>query len=140
MRKFSIKDWANDDQPRQKLLVKGVKALSNAELLAILINTGTINQSALDIAQQLLITLGGRGAYVQNGSGGREVSGYPVRAIDTNGAGDIFAGATLWALCNGHEIEHACAFANRAAARLVTRMGARLPFPEYAELRASWQL
>ena len=58
MRKFSIKDWANDDQPRQKLLVKGVKALSNAELLAILINTGTINQSALDIAQQLLQAIG----------------------------------------------------------------------------------
>jgi len=58
MRKYSIKEWAIDDQPRQKLIIKGAKALSNAELLAILINTGTINQSALDIAQQLLQVVG----------------------------------------------------------------------------------
>ncbi len=58
MRKYSIKEWANDDQPRQKLIIKGVKALTNAELIAILINTGTINQSALDIAQQLLHAIG----------------------------------------------------------------------------------
>ncbi len=58
MRKYSIKDWAIDDQPRQKLNTKGAKALSNAELLAILINTGTINQSALDISQQLLQAIG----------------------------------------------------------------------------------
>ncbi len=58
MRKYSIKDWAIDDQPRQKLIIKGAKALSNAELLAILINTGTINQSALDISQQLLQAIG----------------------------------------------------------------------------------
>ena len=58
MRKYSIKEWANDDQPRQKLIIKGTKALTNAELLAILINTGTINQSALDISQQLLLAIG----------------------------------------------------------------------------------
>ena len=56
MRKFSIKDWAEDDQPRMKLLQKGSDTLSNSELLAILINNGTQNQSALDIAKQLLQT------------------------------------------------------------------------------------
>src|SRR5476651_881827 len=54
MRKFSIKDWAEDDQPRKKLLLKGADALSNAELLAILINNGTPDQSALDVARGLL--------------------------------------------------------------------------------------
>ncbi len=54
MRKFSIKDWAEDDQPRKKLLNKGAVSLSNSELLAILINNGTQNQSALDVAQALL--------------------------------------------------------------------------------------
>jgi len=58
MRKYSIKEWATDDQPRQKLIIRGAKALTNAELLAILINTGTINQSALDISQQLLQAIG----------------------------------------------------------------------------------
>lgn len=54
MRKYSIKDWAKDDQPRHKLIQKGTHALSNAELLAILINTGTTQESAVGIAQQLL--------------------------------------------------------------------------------------
>ena len=54
MHKFSIKDWAVDDQPRKKLLQKGAAALSNSELLAILINTGSPNKSALDVAKELL--------------------------------------------------------------------------------------
>jgi DNA repair protein RadC len=50
----SIKDWASDERPREKLKQKGVASLSNAELLAILINTGMANRSALDIARDLL--------------------------------------------------------------------------------------
>lgn len=50
----SIKAWAEDDRPREKLLSKGTSALSNAELLAILINNGTKNKSALDLAKELL--------------------------------------------------------------------------------------
>jgi DNA repair protein RadC len=54
MQKISIKDWAPDDQPRKKLLLNGADSLSNSELLAILINNGTHNQSALDVAKELL--------------------------------------------------------------------------------------
>lgn len=54
MRKFSIKQWAADDQPRKKLLLNGADTLSNAELLAILINNGTRDHSALDVARNLL--------------------------------------------------------------------------------------
>lgn len=50
----SIKSWAEDDRPREKLLSKGTAALSNAELLAILINNGTKNKSALELAKELL--------------------------------------------------------------------------------------
>ena len=50
----SIKDWASEDQPREKLLSRGVDSLSDAELLAILINTGTKDKSALIIAKELL--------------------------------------------------------------------------------------
>ncbi len=50
----SIKNWAEDDRPREKLLSKGTAALSNAELLAILINNGTRNKSALDLAKEIL--------------------------------------------------------------------------------------
>lgn len=50
----SIKHWAVEDMPREKLMDKGAVSLTNAELLAILINTGTRNRSALDIAKEVL--------------------------------------------------------------------------------------
>lgn len=56
MRKFSIKNWASDDQPRKKLLQLGAPALSNAELLAILINNGSGGDTAVDVARNLLLS------------------------------------------------------------------------------------
>jgi DNA repair protein RadC len=50
----SIKAWAEDDRPREKLLLKGPSALSDAELLAILIHSGTSKYSALALAQEVL--------------------------------------------------------------------------------------
>ncbi len=50
----SIKNWAVDDRPREKLLVKGSAALSNSELLAILINNGSRNKSAVELAKEIL--------------------------------------------------------------------------------------
>lgn len=58
MASTSIKNWAEDDRPREKLLSKGTEALSNAELLAILINNGTKNKSALDLAKEILQYVG----------------------------------------------------------------------------------
>lgn len=55
----SIKDWNEEDKPREKLIEKGAQSLTNAELLAILINTGTKNQSALDIAKQVMALANG---------------------------------------------------------------------------------
>ncbi len=52
--KKSIKDWAPDDRPREKLLNKGADVLSNSELLAILIGSGTKNKSAIDVAKEVL--------------------------------------------------------------------------------------
>jgi DNA repair protein RadC len=49
-----IKDWAEDEKPREKLIKKGKSALSNAELLALLLSTGTIKRSALDLARDVL--------------------------------------------------------------------------------------
>jgi DNA repair protein RadC len=51
----SIKSLAEDDRPREKMMFKGRNSLSNAELLAILINNGTRKESALDLARKLLI-------------------------------------------------------------------------------------
>ena len=54
---YSIKQWAKDDRPREKLLLKGPETLSDSELLAILIAIGTKKKSALDLAKEVL-TLG----------------------------------------------------------------------------------
>ena len=51
---FTIKDWAEEDRPREKLLHFGPRHLTNAELLAILIGSGCKGQSAVAIMQQLL--------------------------------------------------------------------------------------
>ncbi|MFI5130479.1 MAG: DNA repair protein RadC [Chitinophagales bacterium] len=52
--KYSIKEWAKDDRPREKLLLKGAENLSNSELLAILIHNGTREKTAVDLAREIL--------------------------------------------------------------------------------------
>lgn len=52
--KSTIKYWAKDDQPREKLRLKGGESLSTSELIAILINNGTKQKSAVDIAKNIL--------------------------------------------------------------------------------------
>jgi DNA repair protein RadC len=54
MKKITIANWSQDDQPREKLRDKGPQALSNAELLAILIGSGTPGISAVELMQQIL--------------------------------------------------------------------------------------
>ena len=54
----SIKTWPADDRPREKLLKKGARSLSNAELLAILLRTGTPGVSAIDLARDVLKKVG----------------------------------------------------------------------------------
>lgn len=51
---LKITDWAAEDRPREKLIRKGTSTLSDAELLAILINSGIKQKSALDLARELL--------------------------------------------------------------------------------------
>lgn len=53
--KFTIKQWSEDDQPREKLLRKGKHSLSDAELLAILIGSGSPKISAVDLCKQILL-------------------------------------------------------------------------------------
>jgi len=53
-----IKSWPEDDRPREKLIKKGAKALSNSELLAILLRTGTNGSSAIDLARKVMRKFG----------------------------------------------------------------------------------
>lgn len=52
--KLAIKQWAEDDRPREKLLYKGAAALSDAELIAILIGSGNRSESAVELSQRIL--------------------------------------------------------------------------------------
>lgn len=54
---FSIKNWNEDDRPREKLLLKGRTALSDAELIAILIGSGSKNESAVSLSQRILASV-----------------------------------------------------------------------------------
>ena len=54
---LSIKEWAEDDRPREKAVQKGIAALSNAELLAILLGSGNGNESAIQLSQRILISV-----------------------------------------------------------------------------------
>lgn len=54
MEKLSIKEWAEEDRPREKMILKGVAALSDAELLAILIGSGNSRETAVELASRIL--------------------------------------------------------------------------------------
>lgn len=93
-----------------------------------------------DIAPAVNVTLGASGSLVATKAGSRAVAGCPATAVDTTGAGDIYAGAVLYALANGGEAAQAARFGNFAAAQLVARHGARLPnVAAYAAVRAQFR-
>jgi len=54
---FSIKNWSEDDQPREKLMLKGKQVLSDAELVAILIGSGSRSESAVQLSQRILASV-----------------------------------------------------------------------------------
>lgn len=85
-------------------------------------------------ADTFCITLGARGSLVFDGNRVHEIAPEPVQAVDSNGAGDIYAGAFIYGLTHGLDHAGAGRLASRAAGRLVTRFGARLPFEEHRQL------
>ena len=54
---FSIKHWSEDDKPREKLMLKGKSVLSDAELIAILIGSGSRNESAVFLSKRILLSV-----------------------------------------------------------------------------------
>ncbi|MDR3060984.1 MAG: hypothetical protein LBU57_02585, partial [Dysgonamonadaceae bacterium] len=58
MPKLSVKNWAEADRPREKMLLKGIHSLSDAELLAIIISSGNKEETAVELAQRILHSVG----------------------------------------------------------------------------------
>ena len=56
-KKLSIKEWAVEDRPREKMLVKGIRSLSEAELIAILIGSGNLDESAVEVSRRILASV-----------------------------------------------------------------------------------
>lgn len=79
-----------------------------------------------DMAQHFVITLGANGAMIYDGDTFISIEPYKVRAIDTNGAGDMFAGAFLYGITHGHSYAEAGKLASLASSRVVTQFGPRL--------------
>ena len=82
------------------------------------------------------ITDGANGALIFDGLDLFRTPAQKAKAIDTNGAGDMFAGAFLYAITAGQGYKWAAEFANRAAAMVVERFGPRLEKTDFVQLKA----
>jgi sugar/nucleoside kinase (ribokinase family) len=90
------------------------------------------------VARSFAITLGGKGSLVFDGQELLEIPANTVEAVDSNGAGDMYAGAFLYAITHGHDYATAGRFASLAAARVVSRFGPRLSASEHDALLAEF--
>ncbi len=87
------------------------------------------------IANSFVITLGADGAITYDGTELTEIPPHRVQAVDSNGAGDMFAGAFLYAITRGENFPTAGRFASLAAGKIVADYGPRLPAAGYPALR-----
>ena len=91
--------------------------------------------AAMGVAR-VIVTLGARGAFVLDADHQELVPGFPVEAVDTTAAGDVFNGALAVTLADGADLGDAVRFANAAAALSVTRLGAQPSAPMRGEIEA----
>ena len=86
------------------------------------------------VSSQNLITLGKNGSMIWDGSNLETIEGFEVKAVDTNGAGDIFAGSVLHKICEGHDLTSSAKFGCFAASKKVEKFGPRLSQEEYKSI------
>ena len=86
------------------------------------------------IAQRFAITLGKNGAMIFDGDTFIDIESYPVEAIDSNGAGDMFAGAFLFGITHGHSHAEAGKIASLASSKIVSQFGPRLEWHQAKEI------
>lgn len=85
-------------------------------------------------AKQFVVTRGARGARLYDGNDYFNIDAHDVKAVDTNGAGDMFAGAFLYAITHGHSFETAGKLASLASATTVSSFGPRLPTGDHTTI------
>lgn len=118
-------------EPISQIIADGVDVLfSNADEAKIFTGKDNLDDAIVELkklADKLVVTLGSEGAKVVNCDGIIDIEASKVQAIDTNGAGDMFAGAFMYGLTNGLSDRDSGMLASEAAARIVATFGARLP-------------
>jgi len=100
-------------------------------------DAGDINTAAeqlKDVAKSFVITLGAKGALIFDGNDYISIPANTVKAVDTNGAGDMFAGAFMYALTHGHDHKTAGKLASLASSKVVANFGPRLPAENHQEI------
>ncbi len=131
-------------QPLSSVLLRNLFLITPNETEAEMISGITItdDETAMMAARRIaelgvdnvVITLGARGALVYNGTTSEFVDGYKVKAIDTTAAGDIFNGALAVALAENRSMLDAVRFACKTSAISVTREGAQSSAPYRSEV------
>jgi len=86
------------------------------------------------IAKTFVITQGKNGAIIFDGDTFIDIEPYPIKAVDTNGAGDMFAGAFLYGITHGHSYAQAGKIASLASSMLVAQFGPRLQWYQAKEI------
>lgn len=121
-----------------EMLGEGVDVLFCNEEEAFAFTGKTTLQDAIQalkpLTQKLVITLGSDGALVVNADNEVKIAAQAVKPLDTNGAGDMFAGAFLYGLTQGLSDTQAGALASKAAAQIIQVYGARLDKQVHQEL------
>jgi sugar/nucleoside kinase (ribokinase family) len=99
----------------------------------------TITTAMAKLARVVCLTRSAKGCIVIEGDNQTAVPAAQVKAIDTNGAGDMFAGAFLFAVTHGHSHADAARLANQAAGQVVSQYGNRLTPAQLQAIRKEFE-
>lgn len=128
----------------EELLDDGVDLLFCNEQEALMFSQTDNIKAALEklktLSQTVVITLGAQGVLVSTADEVLTVAGRKVVAVDTNGAGDAFSGAFLYALNAGKDLQTAAQLAILISSQVVSQFGPRLDVADYAKLLKEFQV
>ncbi len=126
-----------------EMLGDGVDLLFCNEQEAMLLAGSDDLDSAIEHLKQhaaaFAVTLGSQGALAFDGTTLHRIAPHSVTAVDSNGAGDMFAGAFLYAITHGHDFAAAGRLASAASAQVVSQFGPRLNAEQHAPLKTHLQ-
>ncbi len=100
-------------------------------------NLASAIEAMKSVANTFAITLGAKGAVLFDGKKQIDIAPHAIKAVDSNGAGDMFAGAFLYAITHGYSFLQAGNIASLAAAKVVSQFGPRLPPAEHKDILSS---